>query len=117
MAGTNGIEGLRRIVFWYKGLSDAAREHRFEELANPERVKKEADIPAAIDNWLAKLREIDSTRLHKVEPWIKILAIKKIPLSVVEIVNAKDELSGDTDETYQNLLRWVQKWGMHKRLA
>ena len=73
----DGIEALRKIVFWYKGMSDASRENRYHELCNPDKVKKDADIPAALDKWLVKLREIDSVRSEPVEPWVKLLAIKK----------------------------------------
>ena len=89
-----GIHALQKIVYWYKGVSDAAREKRYHELANPDRVKKDAEIPDAVDSWLIKLREVEASRASKMEAWTKVMARKKIlPTQTVEIVNAKDDMA------------------------
>ena len=72
-----------------------------------DKVKNDADIPAALDKWLVKLREIDSVRAEPVEPWVKVLAIKKIiPDKTVEIINARDDLSGTDAIAYDRILKW-----------
>ena len=104
VAGEDGIEALRKIVFWYKGMSDAARENRYHDLCNPERVKKDSDLPAALDKWMVKLREIESGR-KPVDPWVKVLAIKRIaPEKTVDIINARDDMSGTDAAAYDKVL-------------
>ena len=76
--GEDGVNALKKIVFWYKGMSDAAREAKYQELVNPYMVKKETDIPDALDKWMVKLREVETTRPNPIEPWTKVLAVKKI---------------------------------------
>ena len=98
-------------------MSDAAREAKYRELTQPDRVKKDSEIPGAIGKGMVKLRDVEMTRPNPIEPWTKILAIKKIlPLATVEVINAKDELSGTGQESYGKLLKCVIKWGANKRL-
>ena len=73
----DGIHALQKIVYWYKGVSDAAREKRYHELANPDRVKKDAEIPDAVDSWLIKIREVDASRASKIILIIEMLSPKR----------------------------------------
>ena len=110
--GEDGVNALEKIVFWYKGMSDAAKERKYQELINPDKVKKEADILEGIDRWMVKLREVESTRPNPVEAWTKAIVIKKIlPNNTVEVINAKDDLAGADNAAYERLLKWAIKWG------
>ena len=47
-----------------------------------------------------------------------IMALKKIiPTTVVDIINAKDDMSGSDESSYTRLLTWIHRWGTNKRLA
>ena len=40
----DGVVALRKIITWYKGVSDATRELNYQLDMNPERVKKESEM-------------------------------------------------------------------------